>query len=135
MFNDMFDKMFDEAFSTRQRYYSNLTKPTMTQINALDAKNMARQAHTEVTYLNQKVERLMMITEALWTILKETTEYTDEDLVEIIREIDLKDGKLDGKVAQEPPELCPKCKRVLQKNKKNCIYCGSEIEIKDVFKR
>ncbi len=63
------------------------------------------------------------------------TYYTDEDLKEIIREVDMKDGKLDGKVAAETPGTCPNCGQTLQKNKNICIYCGTEIEIEDVFQR
>ena len=114
--DDFFDKLFDAAFTTnRRRYFS---EPTITRMHALQAKDDARQAYTEVTFLKQKVEKLMMITEALWTIIKETTDYTDEDLIEIMREIDLKDGKLDGKVASETPDNCPNCGRVLQKKQK-----------------
>lgn len=132
MFNSLFDSLFDTSLSRRSRFSS---EPSITEMNVLDAKAAARQASNDVIMLKQKVERLMMITEALWTILKETTDYTDDDLAEIIREIDLRDGVLDGKVAQETPDLCPNCNRVLQKNKKNCIYCGSEIESNDIFQR
>lgn len=132
----MFDELFDISFNRGHRYdnYNN-TDSVYTKMNALDAKATAKEASTEVRFLKQKVEKLMMITEALWIVLKETTNYTDEDLKEIIREVDLKDGKLDGKVSAESPDLCPKCGQILQKNKNVCIYCGTEVEPPDVFKR
>ena len=43
-------------------------------------KSKCHEPTTEIKYLNQKVERLMMITEALWIILKETNNFTDEIL-------------------------------------------------------
>ncbi|OPZ90776.1 MAG: hypothetical protein BWY74_02203 [Firmicutes bacterium ADurb.Bin419] len=91
----------------------------------------------ELFLLLKKVEKLMMITEALWLILKETNNLTDEELKEKILQVDLKDGKLDGRVAANADgiEYCPQCGQVLQKNKYVCIYCGAEIENPDFFKR
>ena len=49
------------------------------------------------------IERLLMITEALWMLLKKEHGYTDDVLLQRIREIDLRDGELDGRVAVRPP--------------------------------
>ena len=48
--------------------------------------------------------------------------------------IDLKDGKLDGRVAPTPPVPCPKCQRVLAKNRARCLFCGEPIAA-DPFQR
>lgn len=133
MFDDLFDEMLGRTHRNTSQY-TNHADITYAKLDSLDAKSKAREATTEVAFLKQKVEKLMMITEALWIVLKETTNYTDEDLKEIIREVDMKDGKLDGKVAAEAPGTCPNCGQTLQKNKNICIYCGTEIEIEDVFK-
>lgn len=132
MFDDLFDEMLGRTRRTPTQYSYDMSSA---KVDSLDAKAKAREAATEVAFLKQKVEKLMMITEALWIVLKETTNYTDEDLKEIIREVDMKDGKLDGKVAAETPGTCPNCGQTLQKNKNICIYCGTEIEIEDVFQR
>lgn len=130
----MFDDLFDDTFRhTHRNSYS--TDLTSAKLDSLDAKSKARDASTEVTYLKLKVEKLMIITEAMWMILKETTKYTDEELKEKMRQIDLKDGKLDGRVAAELPGKCTKCGQLLQKNKYVCIYCGTENDTPDVFKR
>ncbi len=60
------------------------------------------------------VEKLLMITEALWTIIKEQLGYEDEELIRRIEEIDMRDGKLDGKVKGSVNPLCPECQRVLK---------------------
>ncbi len=117
------------AFSSRGRMGS------LNQIDVIDSKASVSEPTTEIKYLNQKVERLMMITEALWIILKETNNFTDEILKKKINEVDMKDGKLDGKVTPEPPGECSNCGKVLQKNKKYCIYCGDEVIIDDIFYR
>jgi hypothetical protein len=72
------------------------------------------------------VEKLFMLTEALWTILKEKHGCTDAELVQRVQEIDLRDGKLDGKVAKVNPD-CPKCSRKLMGKRPVCLYCGAEV--------
>lgn len=72
------------------------------------------------------VEKLFMLTEALWTILKEKHGCTDAELVQRVQEIDLRDGKLDGRVAKVNPD-CPKCSRKLMGKRPVCLYCGAEV--------
>jgi ribosomal protein L32 len=107
---------------------------TFAQLDAIEAKSKANDANTYIAFLKQKVEKLMIITEAMWLLLKETTKCSDEDLKEKIRQVDMKDGKLDGKVAAELPNKCPKCGQTLQKNMLSCIYCGAQTD-KEVFSR
>jgi hypothetical protein len=71
--------------------------------------------------------RLLMITEAFWTLLKEQHGYTDTDLAKLIAEIDLRDGRLDGRVASGPPQPCPYCGHTLAKKRPFCIYCGKPV--------
>ena len=87
----------------------------------------ASEARREVDLLKADLERLFMLVEALWMLLKEQHGYTEEDLVRKIQEVDLRDGKLDGRVAREPPKVCPKCNRALIRNQSKCLYCGAEI--------
>ncbi|HYF52241.1 MAG TPA: hypothetical protein VEJ63_22730 [Planctomycetota bacterium] len=88
----------------------------------------------DVVSLEFQVERLLMITEALWEILKEKHGYTNDELMKRVALIDLKDGKLDGKVARTGPTQCPKCQRVLNRRHLQCIYCGEQI-VQDPFGR
>jgi hypothetical protein len=80
------------------------------------------------------VEKLFMITEALWTILKEQHGYSDDELIGRIQEIDLRDGKLDGKVAKQQNPPCPHCGRTLIGKRPVCFYCGTEV-VRDIFER
>ena len=81
----------------------------------------------EILELQLKVERLLIITEALWSILKEKHGFEDQELIKRMVEIDLRDGRLDGRVATTPPQACPKCKRTLPKGKPKCMFCGELI--------
>ena len=69
-----------------------------------------------------------MITEALWTMLKDKHGYSDEDLAARIEEIDMRDGVRDGKVAKQPPTQCPECSRKVTRARPICIYWGASLE-------
>ena len=75
------------------------------------------------------IERLFMITEALWMLLKELHGLTDDDLEHIIQEIDLRSGKLDGKRARQERPVCPACTRRNSGRLPSCMYCGTTLPI------
>ena len=93
-----------------------------------------RQSDAETIELRREIERLLLITEGLWRILKEKHGLNESELIKQITMIDLEDGKLDGRVASSPPEPCPKCHRVLPKNRPRCIFCGEPVAV-DPFQR
>ena len=95
--------------------------------SASEARSDAAAARMEVDALRSDVERLLMITESLWMILKEQHGLDDKELVKRIVEIDMRDGKLDGRVAPTPPRKCPKCDRTLFKHRPRCVYCGEYV--------
>jgi hypothetical protein len=95
---------------------------------ASDARTTAREAKTEIEELQGSVERLLLITEALWKIVKQKVNCTDAELVQMIHDIDLEDGKLDGQKAATPARDCPHCQRKLVKHQPRCSYCGKMVE-------
>ncbi len=74
--------------------------------------------------LESRVDKLELIAEALWLILKRETNIQESDLIELIAEIDLKDGKFDGKKAKATAIRCSKCDRINSKRHTKCLYCG-----------
>jgi hypothetical protein len=101
---------------------------------ALAASHRASKASDEVEFLRADIEKLMMISEALWGILKEKHGYTDSELVRRVEQVDMKDGKLDGKVAKSLPKKCPSCDRTIQGKRSRCLWCGQRVTSKP-FKR
>ena len=87
----------------------------------------ARTPDGEAAMLRADIERLLMITEALWSMMKEQFEYTDQHLMDRIVEVDAKDGRVDGRVAAQPPRACPKCARPSSRKRPVCMYCGQGI--------
>jgi hypothetical protein len=96
-------------------------------MTAETAQREARSAKTAVELLQQDVERLLMITEALWLLLKNERGYQDADLERIIADIDLRDGPLDGRVAPSQPRGCPYCGHTVGKKRPYCYYCGKPV--------
>jgi hypothetical protein len=82
--------------------------------------------------LRREFERLQMICEGMWTILKEKTGATEAQLLELIEEIDLRDGKLDGR-STKPAVKCARCQRVVSVRTSVCLYCGAMNERTTVF--
>lgn len=81
----------------------------------------------EIDELRDQVDHLYFITEALWRILKEKNGLDDNEIIRQITLIDMEDGKLDGRKAKSPPKPCPKCARIVGKQRIKCMYCGELI--------
>ena len=98
------------------------------------ASKSAAQVRIQNEAITCDIEKLLMITEALWTFIKGQHGLSDEHLVKMVQDIDLRDGKLDGKVAKQENPDCPHCGRKLMKNHSICIYCGAVVN-RDPFER
>ncbi len=109
-------------------FMASATGQVLSQIEHAQANQAAHKGTkqtAQLTLMQGDIEKLFMITEALWEILKYQHGYTDDQLVEMIHNIDLKDGKLDGKVARTPAPPCPSCSRPLPLRQATCLYCGA----------
>jgi hypothetical protein len=96
-------------------------------IEATAAQNTAREAQTQVELLTHDVDRLLLITEVLWTLMKRQHGYTDDVLTQLIEEIDQKKTVVDGIAVKNPPLLCPSCHRPNSAKRMFCLYCGAAI--------
>lgn len=75
--------------------------------------------------LEDRLDRLILVNMALWSLIREKTGLTEEDLLARVQQIDLADGQRDGK-ATRPPVRCPECDRVMSPRHKRCLYCGTD---------
>lgn len=101
-----------------------------------------RKAERGVEELEQRVESLLLVNMAMWSILKERLGVTDEQLAARVKEIDLKDGRLDGRVGAPPATAspaagdvirCTACNRAMSARHKVCMYCGGQPDRATVF--
>ena len=104
------------------------------ETTAQSAEQQARSANQKLELMKLDIERLLMISQALWLLAKQAHGYDDKVLTDLIAEIDANDGKLDGRVAPQPPQPCPFCGRTLMKRRPICIYCGKPVSV-DPFER
>jgi hypothetical protein len=76
----------------------------------------------------QRLDRALLTLEAMWTLLRERLNVTDEHLVQRIVEIDESDGIRDGKV-RRPPVACPHCAKTIPARFPRCFYCGEAVPV------
>jgi hypothetical protein len=87
-------------------------------------RDHAERAARQVQQYEERLDRLALVCMALWSLLKEQTDLTEEDLLERVRQIDLTDGKEDGKAKRQIAK-CPQCGRTMSPRHGRCLYCGA----------
>ena len=98
------------------------------------AKSSVRGVADEVSDLRVQVDRLQMLCEGMWMLLKGKTGATDADLAKLVEQIDLRDGKLDGRVAPKTGVTsCTSCGRTVSVRTGACLYCGTRNQTRDLF--
>ena len=93
----------------------------------LAEKAANRAEKTEQLYedLLQRHEKMALMCQALLELVQEQTGITNEDLEKKVLEIDLRDGKVDGKMKAQVSK-CTTCGRAVSSKRPVCIFCGTE---------
>ncbi len=78
---------------------------------------------SELKDLQERLDRMTLMNQALWEIVRARLQLSDADLEKMAQEIDLRDGSQDGKYTSHPLK-CPNCGRVSNSRHKKCLYCG-----------
>ncbi|MGH8926270.1 MAG: hypothetical protein ACRDWA_16810 [Acidimicrobiia bacterium] len=76
----------------------------------------------DVDALNERVDRLLLVVEAFWTMLKKDG-HTDEELATMIAELDAQDGSADGR-RSKMPTTCTSCGSKVAPGLPKCQICG-----------
>ena len=93
---------------------------------AAETKGDARDAKRNTAEIDAKPERASLACEAMWPLLPDKLRMTDLDPLTPTTEIELSDGKLDGKVRRSAVS-CPSCNRTIARRFPKCMYCGQAI--------
>lgn len=80
-----------------------------------------------VQMLQDQIDHLSLAVYAMAELL-ENVGFTNDMLLAKIKEIDLRDGKLDGKLSQQ--RTCLSCNRQIAGRHLKCLYCGEVVNIK-----
>lgn len=101
------------------------------EINAISSETEI--AKRQIETLESQLDRLHLITQGLWELVQTKTGLTDEELLAKIEEVDLRDGRLDGKIRPQPAD-CDQCGRKVSIRTNSCLYCGAKAAATDPFK-
>ena len=91
------------------------------------AANRTRALGTDI---NGRIERLALVTEAMWELLSQRHGFTADDLADRVRQLDLRDGHEDGKrgpLTDASQIRCPSCQAVVPGGKTKCQFCGEVV--------
>jgi hypothetical protein len=84
--------------------------------------------------LELRYERMSLVTNALWQLLKSHTGLSDGDLKKYIEEVDLADGIRDGRISRSNGAMdCPHCSRRVLKSATVCAWCCGNLASGDPF--
>lgn len=99
------------------------------QVDAQHARDIAREGSVSSGKIRRNTERLYMVVQAMWELLKEKAGLTDADLDAKVRDIDMRDGRLDGQdLTQTAPMTCRQCGRTILSGQLQCAWCGTRAE-------
>ena len=73
--------------------------------------------------LEEKLDRLALITRAMFELMQEAGGLSDERLTQKVLEIDLRDGQQDNRMSPRP-KRCPKCDAMISPKFARCVFCG-----------
>ena len=97
---------------------------TASQHDMSAAQRKLDSAADRVNELQAQLDRLLLITESMWFVLKDRLGLDDATLMNMMKQVDSKDGKLDG-TATPQPEICPNCNHTISARTGRCFYCGT----------
>ena len=92
------------------------------------AERQIEKNRIDLEHLTLKSEKTALISQALWELVREHTDLTEEDIEKKIEEIDMRNGKIDGRIVPEIFE-CPTCNRKVNSRQSMCIYCGETLQL------
>ena len=82
--------------------------------------------------LDERIDRLLLLTEAMWELLSKHLGFTDEHLAHMVATIDHRDGHLDNRAAR-PARRCQACESAVPADRPTCQFCGVEVPGSSLF--
>ncbi len=96
------------------------------------AQRSADAAKRELHDLENFVERLSLTCRAMWELLRDSTDLTEDDLIAKVQDLDLQDGKADGRLNKTVAD-CPQCGRPNHPSRDTCLYCNAPLPKDSAF--
>jgi hypothetical protein len=96
------------------------------------AVSVAKRQRDEIEGLEQQIEHLTLVCQAMWELIRDRTDFSEEHLEQKVIEIDVRDERLDGKI-QSKLIQCPQCNRNNSTRRRNCVICGAFLDKEHIF--
>ena len=96
------------------------------QRDATTARHKAETFDQRLHDAERRLDRLSLACQALWELLKERTDLTQEQVYSKMDEVDQRDGRKDGKI-RGIAIACSSCNRTTNTMNHICIYCGTPV--------
>lgn len=106
----------------------------MSAATAARAESKATTVEARCDQLEDRIDTLALVCQAMWELLNSNLPDAEAALNQKIEEIDLRDGKRDGKMSRIRRE-CPACHRPLHRRHLRCMYCGEWTEQENLFQK
>ncbi|MCZ7604583.1 MAG: zinc ribbon domain-containing protein [Planctomycetota bacterium] len=101
---------------------------------ASDAASSARRAENVAARLEDALDRQALIIRTLLSMCEAKGLFNEPEFRELMNEVDLSDGRLDGKYKpQATPRSCPQCGKTNGRRAVTCMYCGAQLEGRELI--
>ncbi len=115
-------------------YYGAHVSSAAAESAATDAASAARSARSMSERVGDALDRQALIIRTILTFCERKGLFKEDEFRELMNEIDLSDGHLDGKYRpQHGPQTCPSCGKTNGKRAVSCMYCGTQLDERPVM--
>lgn len=81
----------------------------------------------EIANIGRALDRLSLACQAMWELLRERSDLTEDDIEAKILEIDGRDGRVDGQIGASVM-TCTACGRPTNSRRDTCVMCGAPVK-------
>ena len=114
-------------------YYS-AQDANLSRQSANDASSAARRAENAMARMEDALDRQALVIRTLLTACEKAGLFNEAQFKELMNDVDLSDGKLDGKYKpQMGPRTCHNCGKTNGKRAVQCMYCGAQLEVNEIM--
>lgn len=126
--------MWDVVWDLKQQHdiYEAKADASSASARASDANVRTQEVRQDVLELEARLQRLSLLCQAMWELLSERGQITNNDLIRRVLEVDGRDGSTDGKIGSRIVD-CPRCKNKVNSRHPRCVVCGGVIATKHPF--
>jgi hypothetical protein len=108
------------------------TKIASAERTAERAMSKADRYAEDIAGIRRHLDRLSLACQAMWELLRDHSNLTEENIESKILEIDARDGKVDGKIATQLAN-CSSCGKPTNTRRLTCVMCGAPMKRQHQF--